>query len=320
MTPKAEGTAARRPTSSRRTTSGSTSARPRGVVTGKLQRHADDGFSSELLPGLRSSAAARDLARELVLADARLSALPHAPGWEVVAALAGEPAKAFVAALVVAVASPDTTAGSQATAVQALGMLQGAADPLDDVGAVAAASDVAAFLDAGPRGPRAHDAGGAALAAPVALAQRYGGSLESALVGESSWTPQRRYARVLDRLSLKGLSRAVRIDIVTGMARCGALAADADALHLLTDQDTDAAKRLFAVADVGLLERRAAALVDATGIGFDALELALWNTAGADASGSGAASRWTTAKPATDLAIAVDVDEELVDATVAVLA
>ena len=54
VTPRAKGTAARRPSSSVKSATG-TSTRSRGVVTGKLQRAADDGFRSELLPGIRST-------------------------------------------------------------------------------------------------------------------------------------------------------------------------------------------------------------------------------------------------------------------------
>lgn len=313
-----KGTGARRPASSVRAPS-SRPARSRSVVTGKLQRHADDGFSSELLPGVRSSAAALDLARELVTAEARLEALPSSQGWEVVAAHAGEPAKAFIVALTLAVASPDGPGGSAPTVAAALAALQAGVPELDDVAGVAAASELAVVLDAGPRGPRAHDASALALAAPAALSQRHGGSLETALAGDANWTPERRFARLLDRLALKGLPRAVRYDTLVGLARCGALPVKADALHLGSDQVTDAAKRLFAVADVALLERRAAALADATGVTFDALELALWNVAGADAAGTGAASRWATAKPATDRGVDVAIDEELVEATYSVL-
>ncbi len=94
----------------------------------------------------------------------------------------------------------------------------------------------------------------------------------------------------------------------------------AEALHLGADQVTDAAKRIFAVAETALLERRAAALVDATGVTFDALELALWNLAGADAGAGGAAARWSTAKPATDLGLAGAPDDDEAQALVDILA
>ena len=312
VTPRSKGTAARRPAGS--TNSGSTpSSRSRRLVTAKLQRAADDGFRSELLPGVRSTADILTLADELTAAEARLASYgtPAAGPWAPIAELAGEPHRAFVAALAVAVAAPDTAAGSVATAEAALAALQATDASLESLDAIGGATEAQSIISAGPRGPRGHDAAAIALAAPAQLAQRSGGNLESALAGEAAWSPERRFARLFDRLALRGLPRAVRFDLLVALGRSGALPVKADALHLGSDQVTDAAKRLFAVADVALLERRAAALVDATGVGFDALELALWNIAGADAGAGGAAARWSTAKPATDLALpgAPDDDE-----------
>jgi hypothetical protein len=319
-TPRDKGTAARRPTSSTARTSAAPT-RSRGVVTGKLQRAADDGFRSELLPGVRSTADALHLARELTAAEARLSAYatPEAGPWSLVADLAGEPHRAFVAALIVSVASPDNAAGSTPTAVAALAAVQAADASLSALDVVGGATEAQSILTAGPRGPRAHDAAAIALAVPAQLAQRSGGSLEDALAGEAAWSPERRFARLLDRLALRGLPRAARFDLLTALGRSGALPVSADALHLGGDQVTDAAKRLFAVADTALLERRAAALVDATGVTFDALELALWNIAGADAGAGGAAARWSTAKPATDLGLPGTADDDEAHALVDVL-
>lgn len=313
VTPRAKGTAARRPTSSAKPAASTSSTRSRTLVTGRLQRSVDDGFRSELLPGVRSTADAQLLFEEVTAAEARLAT--HATGeagpWGAVGALAGHPHRAFVAALAVGIASPDSAAGSAATATAALAAVEAADTSLEALDAIAGATEAGAILTAGPRGPRAHDASSQALGVPAQLAQRSGGSLEAALTGEASWTPERRFARVLDRLALRGLPRAVRFDVLVALGRSGALPVRADALHLGSDQVTDAAKRLFAVADTALLERRAAALVEATGIAFDALELALWNVAGADAGAGGAAARWSTAKPATDLGLpgAADVDE-----------
>lgn len=310
--PASKGTAARRPTSSQSTPTART-GRSRTVVTGKLTRNADDGFRSDLLPGVRSSADAMVLAQELTLAEARLSSIASddAGPWAAVASRSGDASAAFVTALVVAVASPDETAGSLVTAAAALAALEPLLADLDDSGTIAGASAVAEILDAGPRGPRAHDAAGAALAVPAQLAQRSAGSLGAGLHGDDSWSPERRFARLFDRLALKGLPRAVRFDVLVALGRSGALDVRADGLHLGNDQVTHAAKRLFAVADVPLLERRAAAIVDATDVSWDALELALWNIAGADATGSGAAARWSTAKPGTTLGLPGEVDEDL---------
>lgn len=320
-TPRAKGTAARRPTSSTRTASTSTSSRSRSLVTGRLQRAADDGFRSELLPGVHASQTALQLARELTAAEARLSVYGTADAgpWTTVADLAGEPHRAFVAALVIAVASPDGAAGSSATATAALAALQAADPSLTALDVIAADAELGAILEGGPRGPRAHDAAAAALAVPAQLAQRSGGSLEAALAGEAAWTPERRFARLLDRLALRGLPRAVRFDLLVALGRSGVLPVKADGVHLGADQVTDAAKRIFAVAETALLERRAAALVEATGVSFDALELALWNLAGADAGAGGAAARWSTAKPSTDLGLPGAADDDEAQALVDIL-
>lgn len=310
--PASKGTAARRPASSG-TAAAARPARSRGVVTGKLSRNSDDGFRSDLLPGIRSSADVLTLAQELTIAEARLGAIAgdQAGPWSIVADHSSSVSQAFVAALVVAVSSPDETAASTATAIAANAALEEIISGLGDDGVLAGSEAVAGILDAGPRGPRGHDASGGALAVPAQLAQRSGGSLEAALAGEPSWTPERRFARLLDRLALKGLPRAVRYDILIALGRSGALDVRPGALHLGSDQVTDAAKRLWAIADVPLLEKRAAAVVEATGVTWDALELALWNIAGADASGSGAAARWSTAKPSTTLGLPGEVDEDL---------
>src|SRR4051794_16967856 len=72
--PASKGTAARQPASSSAAAPAGRT-RSRTVVTGKLTRNADDGFRSELLPGIRSSADAMVLAQELTVAEARLSAI-----------------------------------------------------------------------------------------------------------------------------------------------------------------------------------------------------------------------------------------------------
>lgn len=312
--PAGKGTTARRPagTAGKLSAPATGRSRSRTVVTGKLARNIDDGYRSELLPGLRSSADALRLAQELTIAEARLSAIggPAAGPWALVGELAGQPASAFVAALVIAVASPDEAAGSLDTASKALITLLEYDSSLADLERIGRVTELAAVLDAGPRGPRGHDASGAALAVPAQVAQRSGGSLEAALLGDQHWTPERRFARTLDRLAFRGLPRAVRYDVLVALGRAGALPVKADGLHLGSDQVTDAAKRLFAIADVSLLEKRAAAVVEATGVAWDAFEHALWNFAGADATAAGAAARWATAKPGTTLGLPGEADDE----------
>src|SRR5215216_5389650 len=71
-----------RPARTRSSSSGG-SSRPRGVVTRKLARAADDGYRNGLVPGLRATADAERLAAALTAAAARLE--PPGPQPEVAA-------------------------------------------------------------------------------------------------------------------------------------------------------------------------------------------------------------------------------------------
>lgn len=304
--PAAKGTARRRAAGTASARGAARTPRRRGVVTGSLTRHADDGFRSELVPGLRASAAADDLAREMAAAEARLDALgtPDAGLWLAVSERSDDDAlPALAAALVLAIASPDADAGSVATAAAALDAL---GDGTPDADALAAADEV---LVAGPRGPRGSDAEGVVAAVVAKLTARGAGSVTAALRGEASWSAERRFARLFDALSVRGLPRAVRFDLMTALGRSGVVDARAGALALGADQVTDAAKRVFAVSDTVLLERRVTALAEAGALEIDVIEQALWNVAGADATGAGAAARWASARPATTLGLSAAADE-----------
>jgi hypothetical protein len=131
-----------------------------------------------------------------------------------------------------------------------------------------------------PLGPRsAHDParGAATPAAYRAWAQR-GGSQADAFAGEAAWTPQRRFARAFERLALPGLHRDARFDLLETLGRLGVYELEAGSLALGGAGDvTVAAKRVFAIGDTLLLERRAAELAQACEVPLAALDLALWN-------------------------------------------
>ena len=96
------------------------------------------------------------------------------------------------------------------------------------------------------------------------------------------WTPQRRFARWYDRLRLPGLTRAQRFEFLVALGAAAIEALDADALHLdvkANDATALAAKRALNSGDAMLLERRAAALAEATDVPLAALDrgLALWD-------------------------------------------
>jgi len=96
----------------------------------------------------------------------------------------------------------------------------------------------------------------------------------------ASWTPERRFARWFDRLRLPNVTRAQRFAFLVALGP----AFDLEAGELFfdvkgADAATLAAKRALNSGDAILLERRARALADATGVPIAALDrgLALWD-------------------------------------------
>jgi hypothetical protein len=120
------------------------------------------------------------------------------------------------------------------------------------------------------------------IAAYRAWAER-AGSQEAAFTGEASWTPERRFGRVFERLALPGLHRGARFDLLAVLGAAGRYPLAADALHFVEDDATTlAAKRALVSGDRLLLERRARELADAAGLPLAALDrgLAVWGTPG----------------------------------------
>ncbi len=111
-----------------------------------------------------------------------------------------------------------------------------------------------------------------------------GGTQAEAFRGEPSWTPQRRFSRVFERLALPGFTRAERFDLLSALGAAGRYELEAGELWLTTGEDatTDAAKRLLVSGDKLLLERRARDLADAAGVPLGALDraFAIWGTPG----------------------------------------
>jgi hypothetical protein len=111
----------------------------------------------------------------------------------------------------------------------------------------------------------------------------HSGSQVQALVGEESWTPQRRFERAFERLALPGFARMGRYELLVTLGRLGLYDMQADSLHLavgragLEDATTIAAKRVLAVGDPIYLERRASAFAQELNVPIDVLDLALAN-------------------------------------------
>ena len=97
-----------------------------------------------------------------------------------------------------------------------------------------------------------------AVAAYRQWAQR-AGSQAAGFTGEADWSPQRRFARVFERLALPGMSRAARFELLATLGAAGLYELEPDQLQLGVEDDatTQAAKRILLSGDKMLLERRA---------------------------------------------------------------
>jgi hypothetical protein len=230
--------------------------RPGGLVTRKLARAEDDGYRNPLVPGLRATADAERLAAALLAAAERL--VPPGP-YE---AVATEPdlEQATWLAFLLALVGPDAPDVQDALV---------AAAPRWDDGEL-------------PALPGDH---GRAIAAYRQWAQR-AGSQAAGVTGEADWSPQRRFARVFERLALPGLGRAPRYEMLVALGAAGRyeLVPDLLALNVEEDTTTQAAKRVLLSGDKMLLERRARDLAAACELPLAALDrgLAVWETPNAE--------------------------------------
>jgi hypothetical protein len=219
------------------------------VITKRLARAQDDGYRHDLVPGIKATADAERLAACLAFAAARIEFPgPHPQLTEM------EPEQATWLAFLLSLADPGLH------------------------GALIAASPTWPDADSAGLGPGAETT----IAAYRTWVSR-SGSQQAAIAGEPSWSPARRFARVFDRLSLPGFARAPRYEFLVVLGAAGVYELEADALHVNVAHDdatTLAAKRALNSGDAMLLERRAAALAQATGVPVAALDraLALWDS------------------------------------------
>jgi hypothetical protein len=239
----------------------------RGVIVRRLSRGAEDGFRSGLVPGLRSGADAQRLAEELAFAATRLDRLAADPPGlyaEVADAATGLEERTWLAFLIAYLGPLDGDAPF-AGIEQARTMWSSGEPPR---------------LDRALTGPRtAHDGerGQRTVDAYRAWAQR-AGSQAAAVTGEAGWTPERRFARVFERLALPGLDRGPRFDLLASLGRLGVYELRGAALGFGgNDPVTLAAKRVLGIGDSLLLERRAADLAEACGLPLEALDVGLFN-------------------------------------------
>jgi hypothetical protein len=283
------------------------SRRPRGesLRVHREGRAEDDGYQSPLLPGLRASADASRLAGEIAFAAGRLLGLATEPpgAYAEARALAEHDLEqATWMCFLISYFSPldsrgdGEDPGTGAHGGQDLdghgldgeepfaGIQMALAGGLGEVELAGGAGD----LDDIPLGPRtSHDSarGAATLLAYRHWAERSGGQA-GAFAGDPGWTPERRFERLFERLAFPGFGRMGRYDLLVTLGRLGLYELRADSLRLSgvgglssSDLTTLAAKRLFAIGDPMLLERRAAALAEAIAVPVEALDLALANWA-----------------------------------------
>jgi hypothetical protein len=225
-----------------------------GVVTKRVARAADDGYRNPLVPGLRATADAERLAGALAAAAARLE--PPGPYPE----LAAEPdlEEATWLAFLLALAGADAPDLQSAILEARPSWVSGEAPELP--------------------GQRART-----VTAYRAWAAR-AGSQQAAFTGEAAWTPERRFARVFERLALPGFGRAARFELLASLGAAGRYELTAGAVQFGEDDATTlAAKRALVSGDTLLLERRARELAEACQVPLAALDrgLAVWGTPGA---------------------------------------
>ena len=259
-----------RPASSARSAqAGGSRGRTGSMTVRRLARDQGDGFQSGLVPGLKSAAEARRLADEVAFASARCHRLRTDPPGLYAAVADGEvdiEQRSWLAFQLAWLSPLDGVDPFRAIAA--------ARTPWD---AEAVAAPDPEYALTGPRGTYDPATASRTAEAYRAWAAR-AGSQAAAFGGESSWTPERRFARVYERLALPGVERAVRFDLLVTLGCTGVYQLGAGSLHLGgSDPVTLAAKRILGIGDPLLLERRAAELASAFQAPLQTLDLGLFN-------------------------------------------
>ncbi len=249
---------------------GPTRSSTKRMTVRRMARTEDDGYTSELVLGLRATADAARLADEIAFAAARLRQLQtDPPGLYAEVARNDDPEEATWLCLLIAylqpLEGPDPWAAISAARVP---WATGEAPSLDGAAI-------------GPRGATDPSRGSEVLASYRAFVTR-AGSQVTALAGEAAWTPARRFDRAYERLAQRALPRAPRYDFLVTLGALGRVDV-APASLLLGAEPTDptvvAAKRILGIGDAINLQRRASDLANETGVPIAALDLALVNWA-----------------------------------------
>ncbi|MBV8997627.1 MAG: hypothetical protein JO304_01110 [Solirubrobacterales bacterium] len=263
-----------------------TAATPRGadgnrVTVRRVARGGDDGYRNALVLGLKSSADAGRLAEEIAFADHRLWVLEHDPPG-----LYGDVANA--GAEVTDAGAEVTEAGADVEERSWLAFLiaylcpRDGEEPFSEIARVRTtwSSGEVPDLDEVRTGPRsAHDPGrGTRTLDAYRIWAARAGSQASAFAGDAGWSPERRFARAFERLSLPGFHRDARFDLLVTLGRLGVYDVRAGSLALGgANEVTVGAKRALGIGDPLLLERRASELAQACGVPLETLDVGLDN-------------------------------------------
>jgi hypothetical protein len=252
------------------------------VYSDGAPRGEDDGYRCALVPGLHNSRDAQRLAGEIAFAHGRLLTLEHSPpglyaevrqqeSWE----------QATWICFLTAYLSP---LQGEAPFLGIRQALRACGDE-GDVPDLRNEADLPDLADI-PLGPRtSHDParGADTLRAYLQWAQRAGSQVR-AFSGDPTWSEERRFERLFERLQLPGFGRMGRYDMLVTMGRLGLYEMRADSLnfaggatHATGDLATLTAKRLFGIGDPFILERRAGALAEACSVPIEALDLGFAN-------------------------------------------
>ncbi len=244
---------------------GTRPGRSSAVRVRQLYQAADDGYRSELVTGIKATEDAERLANEMAFATARLAELAaDPPGLYAHIATLEDVEEGLWLALLTSYVCP----------------LPDDEDPFGNVrdAHVPWGSGEMPRLDVprGPRGAVEPATGERTILAYRAWVKR-AGSQAAAISGEPSWTPERRFDRVFERLALPGLGRDARYEFLVSLGRLGLVELRPSSLQFGDGDTTIAAKRVFGIGDKILLERRAHTLADAAGVPIEALDIALFN-------------------------------------------
>jgi hypothetical protein len=295
-------------TAARRQGTGGARRTREGLRVRREGRAVEDGYSSSLVPGLRASADATRLAEEIAFSNGRLAALAiDPPGLygEARSLATSDLERATWICFLLAYLCPTEDQEPFASVQAVLDVAPGPGSLPGDLG------ELLDGLALGPRGSHEPGSGARTLEAYAQWAIRAGGSEEHqarAFTGDLGWTPERRFARLSERLTLPGLSRAARYELLVSLGRLGLYELSSDSLQLSgarEDPATIAAKRIFGIGDPLLLDRRAAALATGVAVPLEALDLALSNWVGPVRATLGVAAEASVEEPSIASALGV---------------